>query len=108
MCSDRDTAPKLTVTMKGRPVRGNRLLLSHAATPGGNRTTRIWRVRVTVNGSSTGDIVEMDPRNDRKTVVELGKPRWIRSIALEVLEWRNLEEDRRACGFSEVELRLAP
>ncbi|MFT5151346.1 MAG: hypothetical protein ACI841_001333 [Planctomycetota bacterium] len=106
ICADHDTAPAIDIDL-GRGARANVLILTHAVGRGAEaRSTRAWRVRLILNGKGTGEVIEMDLNPDRKTEVDLGKSRSIRSVRLEIIERAFIDPAKPGCGIGEVELQL--
>ena len=106
LSSDGDMSPLIGFRLK-RPLRANKLLLSHSRPSDGQRTARAWKVNVRVNGKGAGIDIEMLADDQRKTVVDFKKVLTIRTLDLTFLEVRDVRAGKRACGFAEVELQLS-
>ena len=101
-----DELPWLRLSLR-KPLRANRLLLSHAhAKPSHRAAPRPSRVEVVINGKLRLTF-DMDPDALAKTTVDLGKPQTVRTLELHVLASRDRKLGTDAVGFGEVELQLA-
>ena len=96
-----DSAPSLTIRLE-RPVRGNRVALTHPLQDKTNQKARgrIKRIELRVNGTAME--VELESSAWRKTIVELPKVATIRSIKVTVLE----VFDNAHPGLAEVEVLM--
>ncbi len=104
ICAAEDDEPSLTLNLK-KPQSANRIWLSHAVE---NPTKPNWwakakSVRVTVNKRKP-ITVSLDPREDRKTLIELPRKERVRRLIVEIVERVPGGQHERAAGFMEVEL----
>lgn len=108
LCTEADAEPTLVIEL-ARPVRGDTLLLAHTRSdptrPG--LYARASEVEVTVNGRKPIRL-RMDPDEQRKTVVPLGRTENVRRLELRVLSRVPGSAQKAACGFAEVELVRLP
>jgi len=102
-CDPKDALPWLRLAVT-RPVKGNRVLLSHAhprSSLAGSPQPAL--VEVIVNGKDRFEVV-MDPDPMRKTALELGGVLRIRELELRIRTVRNGALGQSAVGFAEVEI----
>ncbi|KAA3612920.1 MAG: hypothetical protein DWQ01_04240 [Planctomycetota bacterium] len=99
-----DRQPWLQLNFR-KPVRANRILLSHAY-PMLNRQhdPQPAKFQLWINREKIGDF-DVDPDPHRKTEVRLEKAKGIRLLKVVVLDSRNRTLGRDAVGFSEIELQ---
>jgi hypothetical protein len=106
-CNYDDAKPTLTLSMR-RALRFDRIVLSH------RNSKELWRgefdratrVAVRLDGSRKPEVFELDPDEERKTVLEFKKPVRAAEIEIEVLERLPGTKHKGSVGFAEVELRL--
>ncbi|MEQ8767296.1 MAG: terpene cyclase/mutase family protein [Planctomycetota bacterium] len=108
LCADGDPQPTLSLLLE-RPVKANRILLSPtlAEKADKERTARIERVMIRLNGK--GDPIPLDFPSDpiRKAVLELDRSQTIRRIDVTIVGMRpSKNPSKSAVGLSEIELQL--
>lgn len=102
-CDPKDGLPWLRLAVT-RPVKGDRILLSHAH-PRASRAgaPQPALVEVVLNGKDSFEVT-MDPDPMRKTVLDLGKVIRIREVELRIRSVRHGALGQNAVGFAEVEI----
>lgn len=103
--ADTDPNPTLSIRLM-KPVRGNMIRISH-----GNmkhidrqRTARIRRIRVRVNGARGGTDITMNQDVMRKTTIRLPRPMVISRLQITILETNPGFPGKPAAGIGEVEV----
>lgn len=105
---DDDPIPWLAFEL-ARPVKANTILLSHAhdpLAPDRQRTGRIERVALQINGRKQIFEIDMVPDDWKKTVFELPRAFKVKQLLLRVVSVRASATAQRGVGFAEVELQL--
>ncbi len=108
VCKDGDAVPELEITLK-RPVKADRLLLSHSQIVRANnaRTNLPTRVEVLVNGRGDPIVAALAGNRLIKSEVALGRATKIRSLRIRILDQSAAADPTlTAVGFAEVELQL--
>lgn len=104
ICAQEDETPTITLDLK-KAQTAQRIWLSHAVEnptkPG--LFAKAKTVHVTVNKRKPL-VVELDPREDRKMLIELPRKERVRRLEIEIVERQPGSQHERAAGFMEIEL----
>ncbi len=103
--SDTDPNPSISIRIM-KPIRGNMIRISHANMRhiDRQRTAKIRRIRVRVNGNRQGIEVTMKPDIMRKTIIRLPRAMVISRIQLTILETNPGHAWKPAAGIGEIEV----
>jgi len=107
ICAATDAAPELSVRFK-KGVRCDRIVLSHASSKElwRNHFDRATRVSVALGTKREPIEYELDPDEERKSVLELPRTSKISELVIRVLEREPGTKHPGCVGFAEVELRM--
>lgn len=106
-CKKDDKAPSLTIDFR-RPILADRVLLSHPTSREASRGQYDRATRVALDFGAKREAIEydLDPSDERKSVLELPRKMKVRELTIRVLAREKGKEHAGCVGFAEVELRL--